>query len=138
MEAGKSETQTGTPLMGTPRDEYEQKGQSMIKVSAKPFDQSPPSYEEQALLHALREELHDVLLMAPLQHQPENVSDWKLLRFLRGHNDSQVTFWMLKCSGNTKVFCKIMKDFRFGNSRYNTSIKYWFNSYQMHNLWFKF
>lgn len=49
------------------------------------FDDGPPNEEEAIQIGALREELSDLLATSPLSEQPENCSDWKLLRFLRGH-----------------------------------------------------
>ena len=49
------------------------------------FDDGPPTEEEAAKLLILRKNLHDLVATPPLKDQPENVSDFKMLRFLRGY-----------------------------------------------------
>ena len=49
------------------------------------YNDGPPSALEAAALVALRAALGDLCGAAPLKDQPENVSEFKLLRFLRGY-----------------------------------------------------
>lgn len=49
------------------------------------FNDGPPTEEEAAKLITLRKNLHDLVATPPLKDQPENVSEFKMLRFLRGY-----------------------------------------------------
>mmetsp|Transcript_9059 Transcript_9059/g.17337 ORF Transcript_9059/g.17337 Transcript_9059/m.17337 type:complete len:270 (+) Transcript_9059:3-812(+) len=50
------------------------------------FDSSAANGDELQQITLLRESLKDLLTQPPLAEQAENVSDWKLLRFLRGYS----------------------------------------------------
>ena len=52
------------------------------------FNDSLPSEEELSNITSLKEELGTLLTEGALSQQPENVSDFKLLRFLRGYENS--------------------------------------------------
>jgi hypothetical protein len=52
------------------------------------FNDSLPTTEELSNVQSLRKELGTLMTEGDLSKQPENVSDYKLLRFLRGYEDS--------------------------------------------------
>ena len=58
------------------------------------FNDNPPSEEELAHITTMRTDetllVSKLLTNLPLIEQPENVSDWKLLRFLRGYENDPV------------------------------------------------
>ena len=51
------------------------------------FNDSLPTTEELSNVQSLRKELGTLMTEGDLSKQPENVSDYKLLRFLRGYED---------------------------------------------------
>ena len=79
--------------------------QGVLNSDSDPFDDSKASDSELKLIGELREALTKEL--AELASQPENVSNWKLLRFLRGYsNDVE----------RAAVAFKEMVDFRRSNN----------------------
>jgi hypothetical protein len=61
---------------------------AMANNSTLEFNDSLPSEEEKEKIILLRKELGTVMTEGSLSKQPENVSDFKLLRFLRGYENS--------------------------------------------------
>ena len=60
----------------------------MASNSTLTFNDSLPSNEELTNIAALRHELGTLMTTGTLSKQPENISDYKLLRFLRGYENS--------------------------------------------------
>ena len=58
---------------------------AMVSGERVSYNDGPPTEAEARKLSKLRRALSDLLTTLPLSGQPENISDYKLLRFLRGY-----------------------------------------------------